>query len=76
MAAPKKPDFQTGDHVQADFGDGNGAVIGHVLSGPHENGAGETKYTIQKPGGGHAELGWREPKDRDSAGAGGTFWSV
>lgn len=74
MAAAK---FKQGDHVMADFGGGDGAQVSHVLSGPHENGAGETKWTIQKPDGGHAELTHTEPKDRDSQGSTGvTFWSV
>lgn len=66
MAAQFKP----GEHVWADFGEGK--RLAHV-AGPENDG----KYPIQNPENGRTEeLGYREPEDRDQAGAGRTFWTI
>ncbi len=68
-----EPTWKRGDHVEADFADG--PVVAHYVSGPHQQGE-EVKHTIQAPDGSHADLGYREPKDRDDKGSGRTFWKV
>jgi hypothetical protein len=62
-------------HVWCDVGDGTGTQLGHIVRTAHENAAGETKSSVWVNGAIH-ELGYREPSDRDAAGAGGTFWNV
>lgn len=63
--------FNVGDHVIADFGDG--PVVAHVAKTKH---GAEDKYGIQAPDGTVHDLTHREPSDRDSNGAGGTFWTI
>lgn len=63
-----------GTLVNADFGEGE--VLAFLLDGGHQNDAGETKFWVQKPGGGKAELTYREPGDRDASGSGVTFWNL
>lgn len=62
-----------GDHVWFNTGDGD--KIGHVVKEEHDV-DGETKATVQTPDGSRVKVGYREPKDRDDQGAGGTFWLV
>lgn len=69
---PEHP--KIGEHVWANIGGDD--WIGHVASGPYENADGDTKYRVQAPDGGTVELTYREPEDRDDAGAGDTFWKV
>lgn len=66
--------FEIGDHVWANTGKDD--WIGHVASSAFKDENGDTKYRVQEPSGGLVTLGYREPKDRDEAGAGGTFWRV
>lgn len=70
--------FKPGDHVWADFGgdERTRPVIAHVVSGPHVNDAGETKWRVQAPDGATAPLTHREPGDRDEGGSGLTFWLI
>lgn len=67
--------FAIGDHVWASSG-GEDKCICHVSKLAHENAAGETKWGIQVPDGSDYDLTYREPKDRDEHGFGGTFWSI
>ncbi len=66
-------DFHTADHVHADFG--NGPVISHYVSGPHDVN-GDEKHLVQAPDGSHVNLTYREPADRDTGGSGDTFWAI
>lgn len=70
MAEPK---FKRGEHVNYDLG--GGARVGHFHHGPVEQ-HGEEKFAIQVADGSVQALAYREPKDRDDNGAGGTFWPL
>ena len=63
-----------GDHVWAN--DGGTDFVGHVQKGEHENAAGELKALVQHPDGTSSLFGYRDPKDDDEHGKGGTFWLV
>lgn len=67
--------FKPGDHVFADFGDGEGPVLAHIVHEPHHT-KDPGKYGVQAPNGVIHELGHREPEDRDQHGSGRTFWRI
>jgi len=63
--------FKPGTKVWANTGGED--LIGFVLSGPEGP---EDKYVIQIGTEVHPNMGYREPGDRQGAGAGVTFWKV
>jgi len=63
--------FKPGTKVWANTGDKD--LIGFVLSGPDGP---EDKYVVQIGTDSHGNMTYREPADRDGAGAGLTFWKV
>ena len=66
--------MKTGDVVWANFGDGD--VLALYVDDAGEQADGTQKDLIQAPDGAHRKLAYREPGDRDDAGAGLTWWKI
>jgi hypothetical protein len=63
--------FKVGAKVLADAG--SGTRVGFVLDGPDGP---ENKYVVQIGDIAYTGMTYREPEDRDSGGAGMTFWKI
>jgi hypothetical protein len=68
---PGASGVKAGDPVFVNIGGGD--KIGLVFKGEHEQGDGTLKAHVQL-GREIFTVGYREPKERDDHGAGGTFW--
>lgn len=68
-------DFKFGQKVGVNVGDEDkvGFVVG---DGPYQNEQDETKYDVQIGQKIFKNIGYREPSDRQGAGAGDTFWPI
>lgn len=66
--------MKTGTVVWCNTGEGD--VLGLYVEDAGDQDDGTQKDLIQLPDGSQRKLAYREPADRDEAGAGGTWWKT